>query len=140
MTPGSGEITLLGDSESKGKDSTLPAMAAIAECYQTTWQPQEAESLAGQTATVVHRDGSRKQVILGRDVKLRRERERLSGRPAILRPIVEGHIDAAERAFEPEDEDLILSDGSMFRISFSHGNFFFAIQPLTGWVPVHSSY
>jgi hypothetical protein len=115
-------------------------MAAIAECFETTTQPGEAESLAGQSATVVHRDGSRKQVRLGRDVKLRRERERLSGRPAILRPIVEGHIDAGERAFEPEDEDLILSDGSMFRISFSHGNFFFAIQPLTGWMPVHSSF
>ncbi len=115
-------------------------MAAIAESYQTTWQPHEAESLAGQSATVVHRDGSRKQVILGRDVKLRRERERLSGRPAILRPIVEGHIETSERAFEPEDEDLILSDGSMFRISFSHGNFFFAIQPLTGWGPAHSSF
>lgn len=105
-------------------------MAAIAESYQTEWQAREAQSLAGQIVTIVHRNGSRKEVTLGSDVKLRRERERRSGEAAVLRPIVEGHLAASERALDPEDQDLILSDGSTFRISFSNGSFFFAIQPL----------
>ena len=104
-------------------------MAQIAIDYQTEWQKRESTSLAGQTATVVHRNGSRKLVRLGPDVKLRRENRGQTGATALLHPVVEGHLDPTENNFDPEDENLILSDGSVFRISFSHRNFFFAVEP-----------
>jgi hypothetical protein len=92
------------------------------------------QSLAGQSATVIQRNGTRKQIRFGRDVRLRREGSRPPGTTAALQPVVEGHLDADETAFEPEDMQLILSDGSIFRITFSYQNFFFAVEPLSARV------
>ncbi|HUB17197.1 MAG TPA: hypothetical protein VL990_01095 [Acidobacteriaceae bacterium] len=88
-------------------------------------------SLAGQSATVVQRDGTRKQIRFGRDVRLRREGSRPPGSAAVLQPVIEGHVDANEKTFVPEDHQLILSDGSVFRITFSFESFFFAVEPLS---------
>jgi hypothetical protein len=92
------------------------------------------QSLAGQTATVIQRNGTRKEVRFGRDVRLRREGARPPGTTAVLQPVVEGHVDANDIAFDPEDQQLILSDGSVFRITFSYQNFFFAVEPLSARV------
>jgi len=92
------------------------------------------QSLAGQTATVIQRDGTRKEIRFGRDVRLRREGSRPPGTAAAIQPVVEGHVDATEMFFDPEDQQLILSDGSVFRITFSHQNFFFAVEPLSARV------
>lgn len=88
------------------------------------------QSLAGQTATVIQRDGTRKQIRFGRDVRLRREGARPPGTTAVLQPVVEGHVDANEGTFDPDDHQLILNDGSIFRITFSYQSFFFAVEPL----------
>jgi hypothetical protein len=110
--------------------ATLPDMAEVAGTYQAEWEPRQAQSLAGQTAIVIQRDGTRKQIRFGRDVRLRREGARPPGSTAVLQPVVEGHVDASERGFDPEDQQLVLSDGSVFRITFSYQSFFFAVEPL----------
>jgi hypothetical protein len=92
---------------------------------------QPVQSLAGQTATVIQRNGTRKEIRFGRDVRLRREGSRPPGTTASLQPVVEGHIDASEMAFDPEDQQLVLGDGTIFRITFSYQNFFFAVEPLS---------
>jgi hypothetical protein len=130
VTGWGGLLTLRRDSEALEKRATLPDMAEVAGTYPAEWQQRQAQSLAGQTATVVQRDGTRKQIRFGRDVQLRREGARPPGTTSVLQPVIEGHIDAAERAFEPEDQQLVLDDGSVFRISFSYRSFFFAIEPL----------
>ncbi len=89
------------------------------------------QSLAGQTATVIQRDGTRKEIRFGRDVRLRREGARPPGTTTNLQPVVEGHVDPKENAFDPEDQHLVLGDGSVFRITFSYQSFFFAVEPLT---------
>lgn len=109
-------------------------MAQIATTWQAEWQPRQSESLAGQTATIIHRDGSRKEIKFGSDVRLRRQGERQMGTP-IIRPIVEGHLENGEKLFDPEDQDIQLGDGSLFRISFSHRGFFFAVEPLRAQRP-----
>lgn len=106
---------------------TLPAMAQVAETYPADWEPQ-AQSLAGQVATVIQRDGTRKEIRFASDVRLRRGGARPPGTNTVLQPVVEGHVDAA--AFDAEDQQLILSDGSIFRITFSYQSFFFAVEPL----------
>lgn len=105
-------------------------MADVAATYPAAWHPGQGQSLAGQTATVVQRDGTRKEVRFGRDVRLRRGGAKPPGTYAALQPVVEGHIDAADPAFDPEDQHLILDDGSTFRITFSYQTFFFAVEPL----------
>jgi len=105
-------------------------MAEVAATYPAAWQFGQGMSLAGQTATVVQRDGTRKEIRFGRDVRLRRGGARPPGTNAVLQPVVEGHIDASDKAFDPEDQHLILKDGSTFRITFSHQTFFFAVEPL----------
>jgi hypothetical protein len=105
-------------------------MTRIAATYQAEWTSRPSQSLAGQYATVVQRDGTHKAIRFGSDVQLRPEGGRHLGMARVLRPIVEGHLDAADHVFDPEDRDLILSDGRVFRISFSHRSFFFAIAPL----------
>jgi hypothetical protein len=104
-------------------------MAEVAETYRAEWEMRPVQSLAGQTATVIQRNGTRKQIRFGRDVRLRREGARPPGTSAALQPVVEGHVDANEIAFDPEDQQLVLSDGSVFRITFSYQNFFFAVEP-----------
>jgi hypothetical protein len=106
-------------------------MAQVAGTYPTEWQPLKAQSLAGQTATVIQRDGTRKEIRFGSDVRVRRGGGRPPGTATILQPVVEGHLETSEKAFDPEDHQLVLGDGSVFRISFSYRNFFFAIEPLT---------
>jgi hypothetical protein len=106
-------------------------MSQVAGTYQAEWQTSQAQSLAGQMATVIQRDGTRKEIRFGSDVRLRRGGGRPPGTTAILQPIVEGHLAASERGFDAEDQQLVLSDGSVFRISFSYQSFFFAIEPLT---------
>jgi hypothetical protein len=105
-------------------------MSQVAVTYRAEWQPQ-AQSLAGQTATVIQRDGTRKEIRFGSDVRLRRGGGRPPGTATIVQPVVEGHLAASEKAFDPEDQQLVLNDGSVFRISFSYQSFFFAIEPLT---------
>ena len=109
---------------------TLPAMAQVAETYPADWEPQ-AQSLAGQKAVVIQRDGTRKEIRFGSDVRLRRGGARPPGTTTVLQPVVEGHVDSTETAFDSEDQQLILSDGSVFRITFSYQSFFFAVEPLT---------
>jgi hypothetical protein len=109
-------------------------MSQIASTWQAEWVTRPTQSLAGQYATVVQRDGTHKPIRFGPDVQLRPEGGQHVGTAPILRPIVEGHLDTAEATFDPEDRDLILSDGSTFRISFSHRSFFFAIAPLSARV------
>lgn len=106
-------------------------MTQIAATYETEWPTRTAQSLAGQIATVIQRDGTRKAIRLGSDVHLRPEGGHPTGTASILRPIVEGHLEATEPEFDVEDQDLVLGDGSTFRISFSHRTFFFAIAPLS---------
>ncbi len=125
-----GFVTRRRDSGTLKKRATLPRMAEIAGTYPAEWQTR-VQSLAGQTATVIQRDGTRKVIRFGSDVRLRREGARPPGTTRVLQPVVEGHLDASETAFEPEDQQLVLSDGSVFRISFSHQSFFFAIEPLS---------
>ena len=67
---------------------------------------RQAQSLAGQTATVMQRDGTRKLIRFGRDVRLRRDGVRPPGTTRVLQPVIEGHIDSSERAFEPDDQQL----------------------------------
>lgn len=95
------------------------------------------QSLAGQTATVIQRSGAQKQIRFGRDVRLRREGSRPPGITTHLQPVVEGHVEAAEHSFDAEDQQLILSDGSVFRITFSYQSFFFAVEPLSARTRVH---
>jgi hypothetical protein len=123
-------LTPARDSEAFEKRATLPDMAEVAGTYPAEWQPRQGQSLAGQTATVIQRDGTRKLIRFGRDVRLRREGARPPGTTSFLQPVIEGHIDCSERAFEPDDQQLVLDDGSVFRISFSYRSFFFAIEPL----------
>lgn len=111
-------------------------MTQIASTYQAEWASRPSRSLAGQYATVVQRDGTHKPIRFGSDVQLRPEGGRHQGMARVLRPIVEGHLDTADHVFDPEDRDLILSDGSVFRISFSHRSFFFAIAPLSARIRV----
>jgi len=107
-------------------------MAEVAGTSWTQWQqPPLGESLAGQTATVIQRDGTRKQILFGSDVRLRREGGRPPGTTAKLQPVVEGHLAASELGFDPEDQHLVLNDGSVFRITFSYRSFFFAVEPLS---------
>lgn len=125
-------LTRRGDFEALKERATLRGMAAeVAGSYRTGWETQPVQSLAGQTATVVQRDGTRKQIRFGRDVRLRREGARPPGTSAVLQPVVEGHLDADESTMHPEDQQLILSDGSVFRITFSYQTFFFAVEPLS---------
>ena len=111
--------------------ATLHDMAEVAVTYRAEWEPRQTESLAGQTAIVIQRDGTRKAIRFGRDVRLRREGARPPGTTAMLQPVVEGHIEPSERGFVPEDQHLVLSDGSVFRITFSYESFFFAVEPLS---------
>jgi hypothetical protein len=106
-------------------------MAGVAETHLAEWQPREAQSLAGQMATVIQRDGTRKEIRFGADVRLRRGGGRPPGASTILQPVVEGHLAPSERGFDPDDQQLVLRDGSVFRISFSYRGFFFAVEPLT---------
>lgn len=122
------------DFDASKNRGTLPRMADVAGTYRAEWEMRPAQSLAGQTATVIQRDGTRKQIRFGRDVRLRREGSRPPGTTAAIQPVVEGHVDATEVSFDPEDHQLILSDGSIFRITFSHQNFFFAVEPLSARV------
>jgi len=124
-------LPLGGDSESFLKRATLRGMSQVAGTYQAEWQPSEMQSLAGQTATVIQRDGSRKEIRFGSDVRMRRGGGRPPGTTTILQPVIEGHLASSEKGFEPEDQQLVLNDGSVFRISFSYQSFFFAIEPLT---------
>jgi hypothetical protein len=123
-------LTPRRDSEVFERRATLRGMAEVAGTYPAEWQPRQGQSLAGQTATVIQRDGTRKLIRFGRDVRLRREGARPPGTTSFLQPVIEGHIDCSERAFEPDDQQLVLDDGSVFRISFSYRSFFFAIEPL----------
>src|ERR1700691_3098645 len=109
-------------------------MAEVAGTYQAEWEPRQAQSLAGQSATVIQRDGTRKEIRFGRDVRLRREGSRPPGSTTVLQPVVEGHVEACEKAFDPGDQQLVLSDGSVFRITFSYQSFFFAVEPLSARV------
>jgi hypothetical protein len=124
-------VTPRRDSESCVRRGTLRGMSQVAGTYQAEWEPREAQSLAGQTATVIQRDGTRKEIRFGADVRLRRGGGRPPGTTTILQPVVEGHLATSEGAFVPEDQQLVLQDGSVFRISFSYQSFFFAIEPLT---------
>jgi hypothetical protein len=110
--------------------ATLPGMAEVAGTYQAEWEPRQAQSLAGQSATVIQRDGTRKEIRFGRDVRLRREGARPPGTTAVLQPVVEGHLESNDKAFDPEDQHLVLNDGSVFRITFAYQSFFFAVEPL----------
>ena len=123
-------LTPRRDFEAFKKRATLPGMAEVAGTYQAEWEPRQAQSLAGQSATVIQRDGTRKEIRFGRDVRLRREGARPPGTTAVLQPVVEGHVEPAGWAFDPEDQHLVLSDGSVFRITFSYQSFFFAVEPL----------
>ena len=109
----------------------LRGMSQVAGTYQSEWQASQVHSLAGQTATVIQRDGTRKEIRFGAVVRLRRGGGPPPGTTTILQPVVEGHLAPSERGFEPEDQQLELRDGSVFRISFSYQSFFFAIEPLT---------
>lgn len=110
--------------------ATLHDMAEVAGTFRAEWESRQALSLAGQSATVIQRDGTRKEIRFGRDVRLRREGSRPPGTTTVLQPVVEGHVDTCEKAFDPEDQHLVLSDGSVFRITFSYQSFFFAVEPL----------
>jgi hypothetical protein len=112
-------------------------MAEMAEVWRAEWEMRPVLSLAGQTATVVQRNGTRKQIRFGRDVRLRREGSRPPGTSAVLQPVVEGHIDATGNAFDQDDYQLILNDGSVFRITFSYQSFFFAVEPLAPKTKAH---
>jgi len=113
-------------------------MAQVAGTYWAEWEPRQSQSLAGQTATVVQRDGTRKEIRFGRDVRLRREGARPPGTSAVLLPVVEGHLDNNEPGFDPNDQHLILSDGTVFRITFSYQSFFFAVEPLSARMRLNS--
>lgn len=123
-------VTPRRDSESLKIRATLHGMTEVAGTYQAEWESRQALSLAGQSATVIQRDGTRKEIRFGRDVRLRREGARPPGTTTVLQPVVEGHVDASEKAFDPEDQHLVLSDGSVFRITFSYQSFFFAVEPM----------
>jgi hypothetical protein len=112
--------------------ATLHDMAEVAVTYRAEWEPRQTESLAGQTAIVIQRDGTRKAIRFGRDVRLRREGARPPGTTAMLQPVVEGHIEPSDRGFVPEDQHLVLSDGSVFRITFSYESFFFCGRASVG--------
>ena len=102
-------------------------MAKQALAYQTEWPIRVPQSLAGQTAVVIRRDGTRRAIRFGADVRLSRETDR---QPSALWPVVEGHIEGGESGFDSdEDRDLELSDGTLFRIWFSYQTFFFAVEP-----------
>jgi len=105
-------------------------MAEIATTWPADWEPL-AQSLAGQKATVIQRDGTRKEIRFGSDVRLRRGGARPPGTAAVLQPVVEGHVDGGGVNFDADDQQLVLSDGSIFRITFSYQSFFFAVEPLT---------
>lgn len=105
-------------------------MSQIAATWPAAWPARPSQSLAGQSATVVQRDGSRRVIRFGSDVQLRPSGSRPSGAASVPLPVVEGHLDAGQHVFDPEDRDLVLRDGSVFRICFSHQSFFFAIAPL----------
>jgi hypothetical protein len=105
--------------------------AEVAGTYPAEWQTRQAMSLAGQTATVIQRDGTRKEIRFGRDVRLRRQGARPPGSPTVLQPVVEGHLEDNDKSFGPEDQQLVLNDGSVFRISFCYRSFFFAVEPLS---------
>jgi hypothetical protein len=112
-------------------------MTEVAQTWQAEWEIRPTQSLAGQTAIVIQRDGLRKQIRFGRDVRLRREGSRPPGTTATLQPVVEGHLDAGDSFFVPEDQQLVLNDGSIFRITFSYRNFFFAVEPLAARLRPH---
>jgi len=113
-------------------------MTQIAATYEAEWPTRTTQSLAGQSATVIQRNGTRKAIRLGSDVHLRPEGGQPMGTARALRPVVEGHLEATEPPFDPEDQDLVLGDGSVFRISFSHRSFFYAIAPLSSPLRVGS--
>jgi hypothetical protein len=123
-------LTRRRDFQALKSRATLPVMAEVAGTYRAEWEPRQAQSLAGQSATVIQRDGTRKEIRFGRDVRLRREGARPPGTTAVLQPVVEGHVEPPGKAFDPEDQHLVLSDGSVFRITFSYQSFFFAVEPL----------
>lgn len=131
-------LTRRRDFEALENRATLPGMAQVAGTYWAEWEPRQSQSLAGQTATVVQRDGTRKEIRFGRDVRLRREGARPPGTLAVLLPVVEGHLDNNEPAFDPNDQHLILSDGTVFRITFSYQSFFFAVEPLSARMRLNS--
>ncbi len=106
-------------------------MAEVAATWPADWEPVVAQSLAGQKATVIQRDGTRREIRFGSDVRLRHGGARPPGTVAVLQPVVEGHVDGGGGAFDADDQQLILSDGSIFRITFSYQSFFFAVEPLT---------
>jgi hypothetical protein len=112
-------------------------MTEIAQTWRAEWEMRPVQSLAGQTAIVIQRNGARRQIRFGRDVRLRREGSRPPGTTAPLQPVVEGHVEATEWTFDPEDQQLVLSDGSVFRITFSYQSFFFAVEPLSARVRMH---
>jgi len=76
-------------------------MAEVAGTYPAEWQPRQGQSLAGQTATVIQRDGTRKLIRFGRDVRLRREGARPPGTTSFLQPVIEGHIDCSRGRSNP---------------------------------------
>lgn len=124
-------LTPRRDSRSLKIRAIFLGMADVATIGPAEWEMRPAQSLAGQTATVIQRNGVRKQIRFGRDVRLRREGARPPGITTHLQPVVEGHVDADNTLFDPEDQHLILSDGSVFRITFSYQSFFFAVEPLS---------
>lgn len=124
-------MTLTRDSESLKIRAIFLDMADVATTWRAEWEMRPVQSLAGQTATVIQRDGTRKEIRFGRDVRLRREGARPPGTTTHLQPVVEGHVEPNDNAFDPEDQHLVLGDGSVFRITFSYQSFFFAVEPLT---------
>lgn len=124
-------LPLWRDSRSFLSGATLRGMTHIAATYEAEWPTRQVQSLAGQLATVIQRDGTRKPIRLGSDVHLRPEGGHHMGTAAIPRPVVEGHLEPTEPGFDADDQDLVLGDGSVFRISFSHRTFFYAIAPLS---------
>lgn len=102
-----------------------PGMTTIASTYESPWQPRS-HSLAGQSATIIQRDGSRRAIRFASDVQFHH-----IGATPILQPVIEGHVDAGGEAFCPEDRELVLGDGMVFRIFIAQQSFFFAIAPLS---------
>lgn len=100
-------------------------MTTIAATYPADWPIQHSHSLAGQTATVVQRDGSRRAIRFASDVQFHHV-----GSTPILQPVVEGHLDGAAGPFHPEDRELVLCDGTIFRLFIAQSSFFFAIAPV----------
>jgi hypothetical protein len=101
-------------------------MTTIASTYPADWPAQNAHSLAGQSAFVIQCDGSRRAIRFGSDVHLHQ-----MGAAPILQPVVEGHLDATAGPFRPEDRELVLCDGAVFRLFIAQSTFFFAIAPVT---------